>query len=172
MLDQEMLFYRRYVTIGTSPEGKHGSSVNQFGFIFYLVKHIATWRTEERPEHDGKTNGPSSVSSQFKLKWPFVSALIGGGGRGDTGEAWQGTGATLIHPAVHQFTHRQREYSKYIHGLFWAISARDHILPPQSDKISYISYFHVFSFIFPFWGSSRKGLASGKINKHLKRFHC
>lgn len=66
------------------------------------------------------------------------------------------------------------EYSKYIHGMFRAISARDHtILPPRGDKIRYFSYFHVFSFIFSFWGRRRrKSLASGKINKHLKRFHC
>lgn len=142
-----------------------------FQFIFYLVKHFVIWRMEERPEHDGK-KVPLSVSSQFKLKWPFVSALIGGAlryGRGVTRDRHR----ARTHAAVHQFTHRQREYSKYIHGMFWAISARDHIiLPPHSDKISYISYFRVFSFIFPFWGSSRKSLASGKINKHLKRFHC
>lgn len=57
--------------------------------------------------------------------------------------------------------------------MFRAISARDHkILPPHGDKIRYFSYFYVFSFSFPFWVSRRKSLASGKINKHLKRFHC
>lgn len=38
---------------------------------------------------------------------------------------------------------------KYIHGVYRAISARDHtILPRRSDKIRYFSYFHVFSIHF------------------------
>lgn len=46
-----------------------------------------------------------------------------------------------------------RKYSKYIHGMLGAISARDHtILPRHGDKIRYFSYSHVFSFIFSFWG--------------------
>lgn len=38
---------------------------------------------------------------------------------------------------------------KYIHVVYQVISARDHtILPPRGDKISYFSYFHVFSIHF------------------------
>lgn len=51
---------------------------------------------------------------------------------------------------------------KYIHGVYRAISARDHtILPSRSDKIRYFSYFHVFSIHFLILGKGGRRVWPG-----------
>lgn len=51
---------------------------------------------------------------------------------------------------------------KYIHGMYWAISARDHtILPPRGDKIRYFSYFHVVSIHFLILGKGGRRVWPG-----------
>lgn len=141
---------------------------------FCLSSGTVIWGREKFHLREKKTRCCSFIRSKWMESGPSSSELIGKMlwyrwcvTQEDGMNSYPACRTSIQTPAT--------ERSKYIHGMYSAISARDHtILPPHGDKIRYFSYFNVFSFISSRFGEGGGGSvrAPGKINKHLKRFHC